>query len=107
MFLVFGLLTIVMLIIPTPITDIRGEVRTYKIQCTLKIFPYWFGAFVVDLAIWVIITTIVWGSFNLGWIKPFHDNLFSIWWILVFDGPSFLLFLYAFSFCLKNPESGP
>ena len=107
MFLVFGLLTMVMLIIPTPITDIRGEVRTYMVQCTLKILPYWLGAFIVDLCIWIIITTIVWGLFNLGWIKPFHDNLFSFWWVLVFQGPSILLFLYSFSFCFKNPDSGP
>ncbi|KAK8898164.1 hypothetical protein M9Y10_000435 [Tritrichomonas musculus] len=107
MFLVFGLLTIVLLILTNPIKDIRGEVRTYMVQCTLKIFPYWFGAFIVDLCIWIIITTIVWGLFNLGWIKPFHDNLFSIWWVLVFQGPSFILFLYGFSFIFKNPESAP
>lgn len=107
MFLVFGLLTIVLLVITTPINDIRGEVRNYMIQCTLKLFPYWFGAFIVDYSIWIIITTMVWVFFNLGWIKPFHENLFSIWWILVFQGPSVLLFLYAFSFIFKNPDSGP
>lgn len=79
----------------------------YMMQCTLKIFPYWLGAFIVDFCIWIILTTIVWALFNLGWIDGFHDNLFSTWWVLVFQGPSFLLFLYCFLFCFKNPDSGP
>ena len=78
-FLIFGLLTFVLIVITTPMSDIRGEVRTYMIQCTLKILPYWLGAFIVDLGIWVIITTIVWALFNLGWIEPFHENLFAFW----------------------------
>ena len=106
-FLIFGLLTFVLIVITTPMSDIRGEVRTYMIQCTLKILPYWLGAFIVDLGIWVIITTIVWALFNLGWIEPFHENLFAFWWILVMQGPSFLLFIYCFSFCFNNASTGP
>ncbi len=85
MFLVFGLLTIVNLIVTTPFNDIRGPVRDYIMQCTLKILPYWLGAFIVDFCIWIILTTIVWALFNLGWIDGFHDNLFSTWWVLVFQ----------------------
>ena len=106
-FLVFGLLTFIMIVITTPITDIRGEVRAYMVQCTLKIFPYWLGAFIIDFVIWIMITTILWGLFNLGWIKPFHDNLFSFWWLLTCQGPSFLLFMYSFSFCFNDATSGP
>ncbi|KAK8841576.1 hypothetical protein M9Y10_027201 [Tritrichomonas musculus] len=107
MFLVFGLLTIVNLIVTTSFNDIRGPIRNYMMQCTLKLFPYWLGAFIVDFCIWIILTTIVWALFNLGWIEGFHDNLFSTWWVLVFQGPSFLLFLYCFLFCFNNQESGP
>ena len=59
------------------------------------------------MAIWITITTIIWGLFNLGWIKPFHDNLLSFWWILTFHSPSFLLFMYFFSFCFNSLISGP
>ena len=52
-------------------------------------------------------TTIVWGLFNLAWIEPFQENLFPFWWILVCQGPSFLLFIYSFSFCFNNASSGP
>ncbi|KAK8843584.1 hypothetical protein M9Y10_024641 [Tritrichomonas musculus] len=106
-FLLYGLLTYVLLIIATPISDIRGEVRTYMVQCTLKIFPYWLGAFIVDLGMWIILTTIVWCIFNLAWVKPFHENLFPFWWILVCQGPSFLLSIYSFSFCFHDPSTGP
>lgn len=91
MFLVFGLLTIVVLIVSTPLNDIRGPIRDYMMQCTLKIFPYWLGAFIVDFCIWIILTTIVWALFNLGWIDGFHDNLFSTWWVLVF-----IVFIFIF-----------
>ncbi|KAK8853977.1 hypothetical protein M9Y10_016526 [Tritrichomonas musculus] len=105
--LVAGLLTCIPLIMYQPFLDIRGEVRQYMMQCTLRLFPYWFGTFIIDLSIWVIITTIVWGLLNLGWIRSFHDNLFSTWYVLAFQGPSMLLFFYCFSFLFSSPISGP
>ncbi|KAK8838685.1 hypothetical protein M9Y10_032723 [Tritrichomonas musculus] len=106
-FLLYGLLTFVLLIIGTPISDIHGEVRTYMVQCTLKILPYWLGAFIVDLGIWILLTTIVWGLYNLAWVKPFQENMFPFWWILVCQGPSFLLFIYSFSFFFNDASTGP
>ena len=97
-FMVAGLLTCISLILSQIIFDIKGEVRQYMMQYTLKLFPYWLGTFILDFLIWIIITTIVWALLNLGWMRAFHDNLFNTWYIIVFQGPSMLLFLYCLSF---------
>ena len=107
MLLVCGLITIVPLLIAPPVTDIRGEVRQYMVQCTLKIFPYWLSSMVIDFVIWMGITTVVWALFNAGFVESFHDNLFTSWYLMVFQGPSFLLFLYCFSFLFSNPNAAP
>ncbi|OHT05139.1 ABC transporter family protein [Tritrichomonas foetus] len=105
MLIACGLISIVPLIISQPITDICGEVRQYMVSCTLKIMPYWTATFLIDICIWVIVTTVVWAVFNAAQITSFHDNLFNSWYTLVFVGPSFLLFIYCFSFCFSSPES--
>lgn len=107
MLIACGLISIVPLIISQPITDINGEVRQYMVSCTLKILPYWVATFLIDIVIWVVITTIIWAIFNAAMITSFHDNLFSSWYVLTFVGPSFLLFIYCFSFLFSSPDSAP
>lgn len=105
--LVSGLLTSTFFISAQPIADIRGEVRQYMMQCTLKIFPYWLGNFLFDFCAWTVLTTIVWGLINIGMSQPFLDNLFNTWYLLVFQGPSMILYLYCFSFLFSVPNSAP
>lgn len=107
MLLTCGLLTIVPLIVAQPITDIRGEIRQYMMQCKLKLFPYWLAEWIFDLILWVFITTVVWALFNAGMVASFHDNLFNTWYILIFAGPSFILFTYCFMFLFQHPNSAP
>lgn len=105
--LVTGLLTCIQLILSQIIFDIKGEARQYMMQCTLKLFLYWLGTFILDFLIWIIITTIVWALLNLGWMRAFHDNLFNTWYIIVFQGPSKLLFLFCLSFSFSSSVSEP
>ena len=105
--LVAGLLTSSLLIASQPISDIRGEVRSYMMQCTLKIFPYWLGNFMNDIILWILITTIVWAFFIIGQVQPFLDNMLNTWYLLVFQGPSMILFLYCFSFMFSDHSSAP
>lgn len=107
MLIACGLISIVPLIISQPITDINGEVRQYMVSCTLKILPYWAATFLIDIVIWIILTTVIWAIFNAAMITSFHDNLFSSWYTLTFAGPSFLLFIYCFSFLFSSPDSAP
>lgn len=105
--LVSGLLTSSLYIASQPISDIRGEVRQYMMQCTLKILPYWLGNFICDFILWIILTTFVWCFFLIGKVQPFFDNAFNCWYLLVFQGPSMILFLYCFSFMFSVPSSAP
>lgn len=105
--MVSGLLTSTLLITSQPISDIRGEVRQYMMQCTLKIFPYWLGTFCCDFLMWLIIASFVWVLFIATLVKPFYDNLFITWYLLVLQGPSLILFLYCFSFMFSVPETAP
>ena len=100
-----GLLTLIPLMISPVIADIRGEIRSYMVSCSLKLLPYWIATFLIDLIYWVIIATLTWAMFLIFQVKSFLDNIFSMWYILVFSGPSFLVFLYAFSFCFTSAES--
>ena len=105
--LVSGLLTSSLYISSQPISDIRGEVRSYMMQCTLKIIPYWFGNFICDFGLWTVLTTVVWCFLNIGMVQPFLDNMFNTWYLLVFQGPSMILFLYCFSFMFSTPSNAP
>lgn len=55
-----GILSVVPLLITQPILDIRGDVRTYMISCTLTLIPYWLATFIIDIIIWTVITFFVW-----------------------------------------------
>ena len=105
MLITCGLISIVPLLINQPIIDINGEVRQYMISCTLKIMPYWVATFLIDIAIWAIVTTVIWAVFNACFITAFHDNLLNTWYSLVFAGPSFILFTYCISFFFSSPDS--
>ncbi|OHT07698.1 ABC transporter family protein [Tritrichomonas foetus] len=107
MLILCGLLTLVPSLVQQPSNDVNGEIRSYMQSCTLKIFPYWVATFIVDLAVWLAIVTILWIVFNIGMIDSFHDNLFNIWYALAMTGPSFILFLYAVTFAFSNPQSAP
>lgn len=103
--MIFGLLTITSLIVPQPIDDIRGEVRSFMIQCNLKLLPYWLSNMTVDLILWVIFCLITYVIYLMGKIAPVLDNAGSCFYILFFQGPSLILFLYDFSFLFEQSNS--
>ncbi|KAH0789891.1 ABC transporter family protein [Histomonas meleagridis] len=103
--LVAGLYSIIPLIISQPIIDITGEVRSYMISCTLTILPYWLGTFLLDFAMWIFTTTIIWAIFCIAQIQAFLDNMFTTWYTIVMLGPSFIFFMYVLSFLFDSPES--
>lgn len=103
--MVFGLLTIISLIVPQPIEDIRGEVRAFMIQCNLKILPYWLSNLTIDFILWVIFCLLTYIIYLMGKIKPVLDNAGNCFYILFFQGPSLILCIYDFSFLFENPNS--
>ncbi|KAH0788776.1 ABC transporter family protein [Histomonas meleagridis] len=103
--LVAGLYSIIPLIITQPIIDITGEIRSYMVSCTLKIFPYWLGTFLLDFIVWIFTTTIIWAIFCIAQIQAFLDNLLTTWYTMVMLGPSFIIFMYVISFLFDSPES--
>ncbi|KAK8898548.1 hypothetical protein M9Y10_000840 [Tritrichomonas musculus] len=105
MLIVCGLMTIISLVITQPVADIRGEARQYMIQCSLKLTPYWLATFTVDIIVWIILCTIVWGIYCMGQVRTFLDNMLTSWYLMVFTGPSFIFFLYDFSFLFKDSNS--
>ena len=107
MLIACGLISIVPTFISQPITDIRGEVRQYMVSCTLKLAPYWCATFLIDLCIWVILVTLVWAIFLICQVQSCLDNIFNFWYVMVFLGPSFILFCYCFSFCFASAETAP
>lgn len=107
MLITCGLLSIVPMFITQPIIDINGEVRQYMVSCTLRIAPYWAACFLIDLAIWVIVVTLIWAIFLASMIVSFHDNIFNTWYALTFAGPSFILFMYCLLFAFSSAESAP
>lgn len=100
-----GLLTIIPLLISSPITDINGEVRPYMESCTLTLFPYWLAYFVVDFAVWCVVVIVLWAIFSASLVASVTDNLFNTIYALVMSGPSFILFVYCVSFWFSNSES--
>ncbi|OHT08004.1 ABC transporter family protein [Tritrichomonas foetus] len=105
MLLTCGLISFVPMIITQPIIDIRGEIREFMMSCTLSLFAYWFGTFLIDWLLWTTIVTIVWLIFVASQVKTFFDNILNTWYCLLLMGPSFILFTYCISFMFKTPES--
>jgi ABC-type multidrug transport system ATPase subunit len=100
-----GMLSTLPILISQPITDISGEVRPYMISCTLTILPYWAATFLLDLIIYVIIATMVWGMFLIFHIQAFLDNIFIMWYVFAMSGPGYIIFLYCLSFFFDSPET--
>lgn len=105
MLIMCGLMTIIPLFITQPVSDITGEVRQYMIQSGLRIFPYWLATFLLDFATWTITVTLAWGILCAGQIQSFLDNMLNTWYLFVFQGPSFILCIYDFSFLFANANS--
>lgn len=100
-----GFLATIPMIINQPINDITGEVRSYMISCTLTILPYWLSTFLIDLALWIVVTTVVWAIYLAAQIQSFLDNMLTSWYSIAVSGPSFILFIYCVSFLFNSPES--
>ena len=100
-----GITSVISTMIPGPIHDIQGPIRSYMVSCSLEIFPYWFVTFVIDLIIWLIDVTLVWILFIVCSIKCFSENLGPSYYILAMTGPCFVLYIYVLSFIFTNPES--
>ena len=106
MLITCGLCAIVPVIVSQPIIDVNGEVRQYMISCSLRLLPYWVATFIVDIIIWIILVNVAWLIYFLFGIPAIKDNLLNSWYAFMMTGPSFILFIYCFSFCFKSPESG-
>ena len=100
-----SLISVIPLFISQPIIDTMGEVRSYMQSCTMSLLSYWSATFCLDFAIWIVTVTFVWLIFLACQIQAFLDNLFNTWYIFVMCGPSFILFVYCFSFCFDTAES--
>jgi ABC-type multidrug transport system ATPase subunit len=100
-----GMITMVPLLISQPIEDIAGEARPYMISCTLSLLAYWIASFLVDFAIWVATTTIVWAIFLIAQMQSLIDNAFNVWYGFIMTGPSFVLSIYCLSFCFSDSAS--
>ena len=105
MLIICSLMTIISLVITQPVADIRGESRQYMIQCNLKITPYWLATFTIDIIVWIILCTLVWAIYCIGQVQSILDNILTTWYLMVFTGPSFIVFLYDFSFFFKDSNS--
>lgn len=103
--MVFGLLTITSLIVPQPIDDIQGEVRSFMIQCNLKLLPYWLSTLTVDMILWTIFCLITYLIYLMFQIRPVLDNAGNCFYILFFQGPSLILFIYNMSFLFDKSNS--
>ena len=107
MILTGGLMSILMLIMIQPISDIHGESRNYMVNSTLKLFPYWFSEFIIDMLIWTLLSFIVWTVLLICGIVAFVDNSLVTIYIFVMTGPSFLLMSYCLTFVFQSKESAP
>lgn len=103
--MVFGLLTIISLIVPQPMEDIRGETRAFMIQCNLKLLPYWLATLTVDMILWIIFVIITYLVYLIFQSKPVLHNAGNCLYILLFQGPSLILCIYDFSFLFEQPNA--
>ena len=100
-----GFLSIIPMFVTQPITDIRGEVRQYMVNCNLSLLPYWVAAFIIDICVWEVMAFLMWGVFLAFRITAFLDNKLNIIYTLCSVGPCFVLFTYCLSFTCSSPES--
>ena len=75
------------------------------VSCGLKILPYWTATFIIDIIIWIIISTIIWFIFLIVGIRCYLDNVFTTWYVFILAGPSFLLMIYSLSFVYNKVET--
>ena len=100
-----GILSITSTIIPNPITDIQGPIRSYMVSCGLTLFPYWIVTYIFDLLLYEIDVLIIWIIFVAAGIENFTDNLGMTYYILFISGFSLILFIYCMSFLFTNPNN--
>ena len=100
-----GITSVIATMIPNPIIEIQGPIRSYMESCSLQILPYWLITFLFDFIIWIIDITLVWVLFVACDIHVFSDNLGESYYILFICGPSFILYIYVLSFCFSDPEN--
>ena len=100
-----GVISIIALILPQPISDISGDTRDYMISYGLQILPYWLATFLIDFLIWIVVTTIVWAIFIVCNVRSYCDNMLTTWYIFFMAGPSFILMVYCLSYLYKNVET--
>lgn len=105
MLITCGLISIIPMVISQPIIDVRGEVRQYMISCSLSLWPYWCATFLVDILVWIILVNLVWVVFLACMVTAIHDNMLNTWYTFMMMGPSFILFVYCFSFAFGSAES--
>ena len=98
-----GITSVIATMIPAPIIEIQGPIRSYMESCSLHIFPYWIVMFIFDFIIWIIDITLVWALFVICDIKIFSDNMGMSYYILLICGPSFILYIYCISFFFSDP----
>lgn len=100
-----GMISTIPILISQPIIDISGEVRPYMISCTLTLLPYWSATFLLDIILYLIVATLVWGLFLVCRIQAFLDNMFIMWYVFAMSGPGYILFLYCLSFFFDSSNT--
>jgi ABC-type multidrug transport system ATPase subunit len=105
-FVTYGLLNICMLFIVQIIEDISSERRPFMLSCSLSLFSYWIGCFLIDFAFWIIIVFVFWSIYVWSRIPIFCEHCLSSFCLLIFSGPNFILLTYCISFIFDSPETG-
>ena len=91
--------------ISQPIIDINGEVRSYMCSCTLSLTSYWIATFLFDLIFWTINAIAAWVILIIFQVQAVMDNIFNTIYTFVMCGPSFIVFMYCFSFVFASADS--
>ena len=102
-----GLTSMIPLFIFQPITDIKGEVRTYMESCSMTKAPYWLATFLIDCLTWFVTSGFTWLMFFAAQTTALMQNKGISIWIFFMSGPAFIMFVYCIAFAFDSAESAP
>ena len=102
-----GLTSLIPLFIFQPITDIKGDVRSYMESCSLTKSPYWLATFLVDCITWFVAASFTWLMFFAAQTTALMQNKLISYYVFVLSGPSYIMMIYCFSFAFDSAESAP
>lgn len=106
MFVLIGMFTLCNLYGRQVIEDVKKEKRAYMQTCKLDLLSYWVGCFIVDYAIWVIISLIQWGILLVFGSLAFKEHPGASLYGFMVSGLSIIILTYSISFIFDEPATG-